>query len=68
MEHFSESKTNIEIIFQIFSFELIWCYECDSYMQLKKVEEIHEDGALCDECDESIEAGYFWHCPNVKQK
>lgn len=44
--------------------QLVWCHECGSYMELKKIEEIHEGGAICDECDVEIDEGLFWHCKN----
>jgi len=42
--------------------QLVYCYECGSYMELRRVADVHGGNAVCDECDGAIEGEFLWHC------
>jgi len=45
---------------------LVFCYECESYMELCRVAHVHDNGALCDECNCEITSDLLYHCKNCK--
>ena len=55
------------IPYLLFNDEIVYCYECESYMELIQVKNIHNGQASCDECDKLVTSGYVWHCKHVSK-